>query len=103
MQFMIIGRDGQDEQAHQRRQLARPAHLETIQSLKANGHIVFVAALLNAQQQMVGSLIVCDFPDRGAVDAWLEVEPYRLQSVWHTVEVTPVAVNSVLSTPVPAS
>ncbi len=44
--------------------------------------------MLDEAENPVASVLVCDFPDREAIDAWLEADPYRLAGVWHRVEVT---------------
>lgn len=38
---------------------------------------------------MVGSLLIVDFEDRAALDAWLKDEPYTQQGVYGSVTVRP--------------
>jgi uncharacterized protein YciI len=38
---------------------------------------------------MVGSIMLVDFPDRAAVDDWLERDPYVTGGVWKEIEVKP--------------
>jgi len=87
-QFMVIARDGSDRDAPARRAAARPAHLARIAGDVAAGRIVVGGAMLDEAENPVASVLVCDFPDREAIDAWLEADPYRLAGVWHRVEVT---------------
>lgn len=90
MQFLIIGRDGDDIHAGDRRLAARPAHLEALAVRVAAGEVLSAAALLGPEGDMRGSMVVCDFPDRAAVDEYLSTEPYRLADVWREVEVHPI-------------
>jgi uncharacterized protein YciI len=88
MQYLIIGRDGTDEQALERRQAARPTHLEMCSKLCSEGKQLLAAALLDETGKMVGSVILADFESRQELDAWLEVEPYVVGKVWESIEVT---------------
>ncbi|HYP82328.1 YciI family protein [Variovorax sp.] len=38
---------------------------------------------------MIGSLLIADFEDRAALDAWLEGEPFTQQGVYESVTVRP--------------
>ncbi len=49
--------------------------------------IARAAAILDDDERMIGSMIVCDFPSRGELDRWLEVEPYIKGNVWEKVRV----------------
>lgn len=44
--------------------------------------------MLDEAEHPAASMLICDFADREALDAWLEADPYRLAGVWHMVEVT---------------
>lgn len=44
--------------------------------------------MLDGAENPIASVLVCEFPDREAIDAWLEAGPYRLADVWHRGEVT---------------
>jgi uncharacterized protein YciI len=88
MQFIVIGRDGTDPDALSRRMAARPAHIATCDELQARGHALLGFALVDSKGQMNGSVMLLDFPDRAALDAWLEKEPYVAGRVWETVEVS---------------
>ena len=41
---------------------------------------------------MTCSIVLCDFPDRAALDRWVAEEPYVLNGAWDRVEVAPVFV-----------
>ena len=71
MQFVIIARDGTDPEAPTRRQAVRPAHLEGIRRFVERGNILIGGAILDEVGNMVGSVLVADFPTREELDAWL--------------------------------
>jgi uncharacterized protein len=89
MQFLVIARDGTDDEAIDRRKRVRPTHLEAIAPLVDEGHVLVGGAILNEDGEMVGSMLLVDFPDRGGVDAWLEADPYVTGGVWKEIEVQP--------------
>lgn len=94
MFFLITGKDGSDEKAFERRQEARPAHLDCCEKLKKQGFMLFGAALLDAQGRMTGSVIVVQAENREAVDHYLATEPYVLGKVWLDIEVQQIAVGN---------
>lgn len=87
MLFVIHAYDAQDAQAPARRMAAREAHLAMVKEYVAKGHHKFGAAMLNDAGQMCGSLMLVEFEDRAACDAWLNTDPYVTQNVWHTINV----------------
>lgn len=89
MQFLVIARDGTDEGASERRQRTRPSHLEQIRPLVDTGNVLVGGAILNESGDMIGSMVLVDFPDRTGVDAWLAGDPYVIGGVWKEIEVTP--------------
>ncbi|MDX2084474.1 MAG: YciI family protein [Candidatus Melainabacteria bacterium] len=95
MQFVIIGKDAKDPEALQRRQQYREAHLQRVEALKNSGNGLLGGALLSKHNQMMGSMLVVEFPDRAAVEAWLAEEPYVQGKVWDQVEVYPYAIPPV--------
>lgn len=86
-QFIIIGKDGTDAAAPERRQAARADHLQHTQNHSA--HFKMAAAMLDEAGQMNGSIMIGDFPNRAALDAWLAAEPYVTGQVWQSVEIIP--------------
>ena len=93
MQFIVIGRDGTDENALDRRMAAREAHLATAKEMHDTGRWLYAAAILNDAGKMAGSVIVCDFESEDALRSeWLDNEAYVKGKVWETVEVTQAAV-----------
>lgn len=87
MQFLVIGYDGDDDGAPDRRQAARPKHLARGDELVAAGNLWYAAALTNDDGQMIGSMYMVDFPDQSAFDEWFKNEPYVRGDVWKTTTV----------------
>jgi len=94
MQFLLRAQDFTDEQALERRMTARPFHFETARKLKADGNFVIGGAVLNEAGKMVGSMMVVEFPDETALQAWLQNDPYVTGRVWNpeTIEIRPFRV-----------
>jgi uncharacterized protein len=92
MQWLIIARDGSDEGAPERRQAARPAHLENAARLQEQGHLLIGGALLDEDGRMIGSAAVAQFGTRDDLDAWLRTDPYVTGGVWQEIEVIPYRV-----------
>ena len=89
MQFLVVAKDGTDEGALERRKQTRPTHLESIQPLVDRGNVLVGGAILNDAGDMIGSMLLVEFPDRADLDAWLAADPYVTGGVWREVEVTP--------------
>ena len=94
-QYMVIGKDGYDAEAPERRATARPVHLEAAKALKASGNLITACALLNDEGDMTGSVMIMEFEDDAALKDYLDNEPYITQSVWQDVEVKPIKVANV--------
>jgi uncharacterized protein len=66
----------------------RNAHLDYLK--KFSGAIFAAGPLLDdAGTGMIGSLLVMDFPDRAAVERFLEGDPYGRAGLFASVRVTP--------------
>jgi len=89
MQFLVTAKDGTDDDAIERRKRARPTHLEAIAPLVEEGHVLVGGAILNDDGDMIGSMLLVEFPDRSGVDAWLERDPYVTGDVWRDIDVRP--------------
>ena len=81
MHFVVIGRD---KRAGELRREERPAHLDYIATRQQ--HIVYAGPLIE-DGRMVGSLFVFDVPDRDALDAYLDGDPYFTRPIFETVEI----------------
>jgi hypothetical protein len=89
MQFLLVAYDGTDSGALERRLNARPGHLEKITALKKDAEFLLGGAILDDNGQMIGSMIVYDFPDRQSLDLKLKEEPYIINGVWQRIEIKP--------------
>jgi len=93
-QTLVIGLDGTDAGALERRMAARPAHIALGDELVARSEMLFAAAILNDDGKMAGSVLIMDFETRGDLDAWMMREPYVTGKVWETIEVHPCRVGA---------
>jgi uncharacterized protein YciI len=87
MQFVIIGRDGTDEKALERRMAARESHIALGNSMREQGKALYGVAILDEKDKMVGSVYICDFESREELDQWLKEEPYVTGNVWQNIEI----------------
>lgn len=87
MQFVIIGLDGIDEKALDRRVAARQEHIIMGDKLLASGNLWYGAALLNDDGTMKGSMYVMDFPSEKEFKEWLNKEPYVVGRVWENITI----------------
>ena len=83
MQFVIKAYDG--EGMLDKRMAIRPRHLEGMKAL--GKRIICAGGLLDGEGRMKGSALVLDFPDRAALDEYLQNEPYVTEGVWQKIEV----------------
>ena len=83
MQFLIKAYDG--EGMLEKRMEVRPRHLEGMKAL--GKRIICAGGLLDDAGRMKGSALVMEFPDRAALDKYLENEPYVTEGVWREIEV----------------
>jgi len=63
--------------------------------MKAEGKALYGIAMLDDEENMIGSVMVMDFPSRAELDEWLKVEPYVVGKVWEKVEVFKARVPSI--------
>ena len=87
MQFILTAYDY--PHALEKRLAARPAHLELVSTLHKEGKLIFGGAILDDKGAMIGSTLICNFPDRQALDQWLKIEPFMLSGVWEKVTILP--------------
>ena len=95
MQFIIKAYDGENKL--DKRMEVRPLHLEGMKKL--GNHVICAGGLLDEAGKMKGSVLIVDFADRAAVDAYLAAEPYVVTGVWEKIEVE--VLNVVLVNPKP--
>ena len=88
MQFIVTGYDGKDDDALDRRMVARDAHLKVAKEMADNGKWLYAAAIINEKEQMAGPVIICEFDSKESLKKeWLDNEPYILGKVWEKVEI----------------
>ena len=87
MRFLLYAHDYPD--AIDRRLAVRERHLDGVRRMKAEGTFFFGGALLDDAGGMIGSMMLVEFPDRAALDAWLADEVYVTARVWERVDVHP--------------
>lgn len=77
------------------RKQTRPAHLERLQHLQAEGRLLLAGPLPAVDSDdpgeagFTGSLIVAEFADLAAAQAWADQDPYLLAGVYAHVTVKP--------------
>ena len=79
----------------EKRLAARPAHLERLQVLQAEGRLRLAGPLPTVDSEdpgqagFSGSLIVAEFASLEAAQAWAEADPYKAAGVYAKVTVKP--------------
>jgi uncharacterized protein YciI len=77
------------------RKQARPAHLERLRALQAEGRLLLAGPFPAidgddpGEAGFTGSLIVAEFPSLEAAEAWAEEDPYRHAGVYARATVRP--------------
>ena len=90
MQFVVLGYDGKDDKALDRRMAARDAHIKNLEKLYNEGFILYAAALTDDDGKMIGSMVVAEYGSRDEMKKqWLDKEPYVTENVWQTIEIKP--------------
>lgn len=97
LQFILRGLDGTDENAFERRNLVRPEHLKNLIPLKKSGNYILGGAILNQDANMIGSVLILQFETQTDLDNYLKTEPYVVQKVWATIEISPFKVAQIKS------
>lgn len=79
----------------EKRLAARPAHIERLQQLKAEGRVVLagphpaIDSNDPGEAGFSGSLIVAEFESLAAAQAWADADPYTAAGVYDNVVVKP--------------
>ena len=79
----------------EKRLSARPAHIERLNALKAQGRLILAGphpAIDSADpgpEGFTGSLIVAEFDDLEEAQAWANQDPYIDAGVYHKISVKP--------------
>jgi len=88
-QYVITAYDFTDTDAQQRRANVRPHHLDKVRELNANNNYIAGGAILNADEQMIGSVMMVQFENDEQMEAWKNNDPYVTERVWETIDVKP--------------
>lgn len=93
MYYAIIARDRAESLAARRQ--ARPAHLQRLQQLQDDGRLLVAGPHPRSDSTdpgpdgFTGSLIIAEFPDLEAAQAWADADPYQAAGVYAEVTVKP--------------
>lgn len=93
MLYAIIATDAADSGAA--RASARPAHIERLETLKAEGRLVLAGPFPAVDGPepgpagFTGSLIVAEFDSLDAARSWAQADPYRASGAYAEVAVRP--------------
>ncbi len=93
MWYVIEGYDG--ERALEGRRTARPAHLERLKQLQAEGRLLVAGPCpaIDAEDPgdagFSGSVVIAEFPSLEAARAWADQDPYVAAGVYVRVDVRP--------------
>ena len=94
-QYVIIARDGNDEEAINRRMAARPIHLAGAKNLKEHNQFLLGGAILDDAGKMAGSVMIVQFETDEQMKEWYDNEPYITRNVWQSIEIRPFRVADV--------
>jgi hypothetical protein len=93
MLYAILSEDLPD--SLERRRAARPAHLERLEGLRAEGRLVLAGPhpAIDADDPgpagFMGSLVVAEFPSLEDARAWADADPYASAGIYGRVTVKP--------------
>ncbi len=93
MLFSIVATDVEDSLA--RRLEARPAHLERLEALQAEGRLVLagpnpaIEAEDPGEAGFTGSIIIAEFDSLEQARAWADADPYVAAGVYAGADVKP--------------
>lgn len=91
MTFMVLAFDYPRPETLERRKGCRQDHLQLGERLYREGKWLYAAGILNQAGDPIGSIIICDFPSKEALQQeWLNQEPYLVNRVWEKVEIHPI-------------
>lgn len=87
MQFVVIGLDGTDDGAQDRRAKVREDHIATGDELLKSGNLLYGAALLHDDGSMKGSMYVMNWDTEEDFQEYMKSEPYVAGDVWQEITV----------------
>ncbi|WP_417684937.1 YciI family protein [Pseudidiomarina gelatinasegens] len=93
MWFVIWAEDAPNSLAARR--ATRPAHLERLKQLQADGRLLVagpcpaIASSDPGEAGFTGSMVVAEFDSLAGAQAWADADPYIAAGVYHQVTVKP--------------
>lgn len=93
MQYVVHAYDFPD--ALERRLAVRETHLAGVRKMKEDGTFILGGALLSPEGVMIGSMMLLEFAEAEAVQAWLDAEIYIAERVWDRVDIKPFRMAAV--------
>ena len=93
MLYIIVGTDRPD--SLEARMAVRPAHVERLQALKAEGRLVIAGPnpAIDSPDPgaagFTGSVIIAEFESLAAAQAWADADPYFESGAYESVMVKP--------------
>lgn len=91
MPFLVLAFDFPPPEGPERRKAVREDHLKQGERLHKEGKWQCAAGILNEAGELVGSMIICDYPSEETLRReWLDREPYILNRVWEKVQIFPI-------------
>lgn len=89
MLFTVIARDSTAEGTPALRASVRPRHLEELARHVESGAVQYAGAMLDDEGTPHASILFLEAPDRAAVQALLDADPYTEAGVWASFEIHP--------------
>lgn len=83
MEFLLICLDRTDSTVN--REDVRRLHLEFI--LDKQDHFRYAGPLLTDDDEMIGSVWILNFPDRAALDAYMQEDPYFTSGLYEKITI----------------
>ncbi|KAI8338076.1 hypothetical protein BC941DRAFT_502033 [Chlamydoabsidia padenii] len=90
-QFIVTIYDYKDDQALERRMLARPKHLAMAVEAHETGYILCGGAIFDSHEnrRMIGSMMICQAHSEEELEQKIANDPYVLGKVWEKWTITP--------------
>lgn len=87
--FAIVGFDAKG--SNKIREQHRSAHVAALSALKKEGRLLVAGPMFQTidTKQYTGSILVIDFPDQAAAEAWFAAEPFHKAGVYQNYTIYP--------------
>lgn len=93
MQYMILAYDAKDNSTYERRLENREQHLANAKKRMEDKQLLFISALLDEEEKMIGSLMVVEYESKEKLlNEWIENDPYYVNNVWQEIKITQVKI-----------